>query len=160
MNLSRRPRNAHGFRPLAILLTAAVSGVISAPSATLAALPVVRCRPSRSMTSRSQRATPAPWRDVHRDPEREGQVICAIFDRAGYGLESGRLPVEDRDLKFAGGHRTNKVAITIKGDTLDEANETFFVRLTNVVGATITDGEGMGTITDNDAPPTYRRSPP
>ncbi len=35
MNATRRPRNAHGFRPLAILLIAAVSGVISAPSASL-----------------------------------------------------------------------------------------------------------------------------
>ena len=57
-------------------------------------------------------------------------------------------------LRFAGGHKTNQVAITIDGDTLDEANETFFVRLTNPVGATIADGQGVGTITDNDAPPT------
>ncbi len=47
-------------------------------------------------------------------------------------------------LRFAGGHKTNKVAITIVGDTLDEANETFFVRLSNPVGATIADGRGHG----------------
>ncbi len=37
MNPLRRPRTIHGFRPLAILLAAAVSGVISAPAASLAA---------------------------------------------------------------------------------------------------------------------------
>ncbi|HKO34444.1 MAG TPA: Calx-beta domain-containing protein, partial [Candidatus Limnocylindria bacterium] len=57
-------------------------------------------------------------------------------------------------LKFAGGHKTRKVAVTIVGDMLDEANETFVVRLSNPVGGTIADGQGMGTITDNDAPPT------
>jgi Calx-beta domain-containing protein len=36
---------------------------------------------------------------------------------------------------------------------LDEANETFFVRLSDPIGVTIGDGEGQGTITDNDAPP-------
>ena len=38
MNHSR-PRTIPGFRPMAILLVAAVSGVISAPSASLAARP-------------------------------------------------------------------------------------------------------------------------
>ena len=56
-------------------------------------------------------------------------------------------------LKFAGNHRKNKVAVTVVGDTLDEANETFFVRLSAPVGITFSDDEGKGTITDNDAPP-------
>jgi hypothetical protein len=56
-------------------------------------------------------------------------------------------------VKFSGGHRKNKVAITIVGDTLDEANEQFTVRLSSAVGATIANGVGVGTITDNDASP-------
>jgi len=39
----------------------------------------------------------------------------------------------------------------IAGDTTGEANETFFVRLSNAINATITDGEGMGTILNDDA---------
>ncbi|MEI5679504.1 MULTISPECIES: putative Ig domain-containing protein [unclassified Mesorhizobium] len=42
------------------------------------------------------------------------------------------------------------VTVQILGDTLSEPNETFFVNVTNVVGATVVDGQGVGTIVDND----------
>ncbi|HEU4663192.1 MAG TPA: ExeM/NucH family extracellular endonuclease, partial [Dokdonella sp.] len=42
--------------------------------------------------------------------------------------------------------------VTVDGDVLPEANETFFVNVTNVTGATVTDGQGEGTIVDEDAP--------
>ncbi|MEO9340881.1 putative Ig domain-containing protein [Mesorhizobium sp. SB112] len=44
------------------------------------------------------------------------------------------------------------VTVQILGDTLSEPNETFFVNVTNVVGAMVVDGQGVGTILDNDAP--------
>jgi hypothetical protein len=56
-------------------------------------------------------------------------------------------------LRFSGGHRKNKVTVTIVGDTLDEPDETLFLRLSSPVGATIGDGEGQGTIADDDLPP-------
>ena len=37
---------------------------------------------------------------------------------------------------------------------LDEANETFTVELSSPANATIADGSGVATITDDDAPPT------
>jgi len=42
------------------------------------------------------------------------------------------------------------VTITINGDTLDELDETFTVDLSNPTNATILDGQGVGTITDDD----------
>ena len=45
------------------------------------------------------------------------------------------------------------MSVTVNGDLLDEANETYFVNLTTPVNATIDDGQGQGTITDNDPPP-------
>jgi hypothetical protein len=44
----------------------------------------------------------------------------------------------------------------VAGDTTVEGNETFFVNLTGPVNATISDGQGLGTITNDDAtaPPT------
>lgn len=42
--------------------------------------------------------------------------------------------------------------VTINGDTNVEANETFFVNVTNVTGATVSDGQGQGTITNDDSP--------
>ena len=41
----------------------------------------------------------------------------------------------------------------MNGDVLDEANETFGISLSNPGNATIGDGSGLGTITDDDAPP-------
>ncbi|MBI3647460.1 MAG: hypothetical protein HY240_01645, partial [Actinobacteria bacterium] len=43
--------------------------------------------------------------------------------------------------------------VTVNGDTIDEPNETYTVGLSNPVSAAIADGSGLGTITDDDAPP-------
>ena len=42
------------------------------------------------------------------------------------------------------------VAITINGDTDAEANETFFVNITGVAGAVVSDGQGLGTIQNDE----------
>ena len=42
----------------------------------------------------------------------------------------------------------------VTGDLLDEIDENFTVTLTNPTNATISDGIGLGTIADNDPPPT------
>jgi uncharacterized repeat protein (TIGR01451 family) len=57
-------------------------------------------------------------------------------------------------LTFNPGELTKTINITVNGDTLDEANETFFVNLSGETNATILDGQGLGTITDDDAQPT------
>ncbi len=56
-------------------------------------------------------------------------------------------------VRFAGHKLTRTLSVTIVGDALDEPDETFFVKLTKATGATIDDGEGVGTILDDDAPP-------
>src|SRR5213075_1956958 len=45
------------------------------------------------------------------------------------------------------------VTIVVNGDNIDEIDETFTVNLSNPVHATIANGTGTGTITDNDNPP-------
>ena len=52
------------------------------------------------------------------------------------------------------GSTTATVAITVNGDALDEPDETFGITLTNPSNATIVDGAGLATITDDDLPPT------
>lgn len=42
--------------------------------------------------------------------------------------------------------------VTVNGDTTPESNETFFVNVTNVTGANVGDGQGVGTITNDDVP--------
>ncbi len=49
---------------------------------------------------------------------------------------------------------TRTLTVQTIGDTLDEVDETFTANLADPVNATIADGEGLGTITDDDAPPT------
>ncbi len=43
--------------------------------------------------------------------------------------------------------------VTINGDRKLESNETFFVNVTNVTGATLADGQGQGTIDNDDSAP-------
>ena len=53
---------------------------------------------------------------------------------------------------FNPGETTKTVAVTINGDTTNEPDETFVVNLTTPVNATISDTQGVGTITNDDAP--------
>ncbi len=48
--------------------------------------------------------------------------------------------------------------VQVNGDLLSEANETFFVNVTNVSGAIVGDGQGLGTIINDDAPPSISTS--
>ena len=57
-------------------------------------------------------------------------------------------------LTFTPGSTTQQISVVVAGDALDEADETFQVRLSAAVNATIADATGVGTITDNDATPT------
>lgn len=50
----------------------------------------------------------------------------------------------------SGGALTQTFTVTVNSDTATEANETFFVNLTNVTGATVSDAQGQGTITNDD----------
>ena len=61
-------------------------------------------------------------------------------------------------LTFTPGQTTRKVPVPVAGDRLDEVNETFTLNLSNAFGATISDGQGVATITDNDPPPSLRVS--
>jgi uncharacterized repeat protein (TIGR01451 family) len=51
------------------------------------------------------------------------------------------------------GSSTYSFTVLVNGDTAPETNETFFVNVTNVTGATVTDGQGQGTIQNDDAAP-------
>ncbi|PIV33080.1 MAG: hypothetical protein COS34_09750, partial [Lysobacterales bacterium CG02_land_8_20_14_3_00_62_12] len=50
--------------------------------------------------------------------------------------------------------------VTGNGDTLFESNETFFVNVSSVVGAVVTDGQGLGTFLNDDASPSVSLGSP
>ena len=52
------------------------------------------------------------------------------------------------------GSSTYTFNVTVNSDNVPEANETFFVNVTNVTGATVSDGQGQGTINNDDTPGT------
>jgi predicted extracellular nuclease len=54
---------------------------------------------------------------------------------------------------IAAGLTTYTFDVTVNGDGTVEPNETFLVNVTNVSGATVADGQGQGTITNDDFPP-------
>jgi len=56
-------------------------------------------------------------------------------------------------LTFAAGETSKTVAIAVRGDAKFEVNETFTLNLSNATGATISDAQGVGTITNDDARP-------
>ncbi len=55
-------------------------------------------------------------------------------------------------LTFAPGVTSQTVTVNILGDTIGEPDETFYLNLTNASNATISDNQGIGTITDDDSP--------
>ena len=56
-------------------------------------------------------------------------------------------------ITFNPGETTKTITVVTNGDLLHEANEVFFVNLTNSMQAAILDGQGRGTIRNNDLAP-------
>jgi hypothetical protein len=56
-------------------------------------------------------------------------------------------------VSFPAGTTAQTLSVPVKGDALDEDDETFSVDLTAPVNADIGDGQGVGTILDDDPPP-------
>jgi large repetitive protein len=55
---------------------------------------------------------------------------------------------------FLPGQTTQTVNIPVKGDLIDEFDQFFYLSLTTPINAVISGGRGLGTIVDNDPPPT------
>jgi hypothetical protein len=66
----------------------------------------------------------------------------------GAGID---LATAQGGLLFNPGVTSQPLVVAVCGDVVDEPDETFDVVLSNPVGATIADGTGRGTITDDDA---------
>ncbi len=67
----------------------------------------------------------------------------ARWDDDDYARTSGMLT-------FAPGETTKTISVVVRGDRKKEASETFFVNLSGAVNAQIADGQGLGTILNDD----------
>jgi uncharacterized repeat protein (TIGR01451 family) len=74
----------------------------------------------------------------------DGNPVAEDNDYTAKSLNSQTIPA---------GSSTYSFTVLVNGDTVPETNETFFVNVTNATGATVTDGQGQGTIVNDDAAP-------
>lgn len=82
------------------------------------------------------------------------QTVTVQFSTANDTATAGQdyTSQTSRTLTFDPRDTTESFTVEILGDTADEANERFFVNLTNPTNATVSDSQGVGTITDDDDP--------
>ncbi|MGQ0622005.1 MAG: Calx-beta domain-containing protein [Panacagrimonas sp.] len=91
-------------------------------------------------------------------------VASASPVTVNYATADGTAKLSDLDypaavggsLSFTPGQTSQTITVPVKGDTKFEPNETLFVNLSGATGASISDGQGVGSITNDDAQPTLR----
>jgi len=76
----------------------------------------------------------------------------------GYATADGTATKADGDyqsasgtLAFTSGQTSRTLSVAVNGDAKVEPAETFYINLSGAVGATIADGQGVGTITNDDS---------
>ncbi|PYS40318.1 MAG: hypothetical protein DMF71_13575, partial [Acidobacteria bacterium] len=89
-------------------------------------------------------SAPAQGTDVTFDiATQNNTAITSNSDYVAKGLTNQIIPA---------GETTYAFAVIVNGDNTIEPDETFFVNVTNAAGATISDGQGIGTIQNDDLP--------
>jgi len=91
-------------------------------------------------------------------PAGTGGVTFDIATADGSAQDDNPAVTEDNDYVqksltsqvIPAGSTTYTFSVVVNGDLAIEPDETFFVNVTNVTGANVTDGQGLGTITNDD----------
>jgi Calx-beta domain-containing protein len=81
------------------------------------------------------------------------QVTFAFATSVGTATAGTDYTAASGSKTIPAGSSSVPINIVVKGDTVDEPNETFGVTISAPVNATIGDGSGIGTITDDDPLP-------
>ena len=87
----------------------------------------------------------------------EASVNFATAD--GSAQAGSDYAVNSGTATFAPGETTMPVTVQVNGDTAFEPDETFLVNLSGASGATLSDAQGQGAITNDDAEPTPTPTP-
>ena len=88
-------------------------------------------------------STPAPAGGVSFDiATADGTATAASGDYLSQSLTGQTIPAGSSSYTFN---------VSVNGDTTFEPNETFLVNLTNVIGATVTNGQGLATLINDDS---------
>ena len=86
-------------------------------------------------------------------PAGPGGVNFDVLTSNGTALAGSDYVAFSGNALIPAGASNVTVLVQVLGDTLNEADETFFVNLLNVTGAAVADGQGAGTIVNDDALP-------
>ena len=94
-----------------------------------------------------------------------GQTVSVDFTTAGATATSGEdFEINSGTVVFEPGTQARAIEVKVIGDTRAELDETFFVNLANPNNAILADGQGLGTILDDDVavnqPPSVRIASP
>ena len=81
-----------------------------------------------------------------------GATVTVNYDTAnGTAAAGSDYYAQSGVLTFGPGQTTRTIGIAVKGDRDREADETFFVNLSNAAGAQLEDSQGVGTILNDDS---------
>jgi hypothetical protein len=79
------------------------------------------------------------------------EMITVAYSTAnGNAVAGSDYQAVSGTLTIPAGQTAGTITVLVNGDRVAEANETFFVNLSSATGATIADGQGVGTITDDE----------
>jgi chitinase len=82
-----------------------------------------------------------------------GQTVTVNYATANNTATAGTTGdyiATSGSLTFTAGVVSRTISVTVRGDGTRESNETFFVNLSAASNASISDGQGLGTITNDD----------
>ncbi len=85
-----------------------------------------------------------------------GQIVTASYstaDGTATTADGDYVAITSGTLTFGAGATSGPLSVTVNGDLRNEANEVFYMNLSAPSNATIADNQGVGTITNDDPPP-------
>ena len=112
------------------------------PPATLAINDVTKAEGRRGTTTFTFTVT--------RSGDTSGSVSVNYATAPGTALAGSDYNTTSGTLSFAAGVTSRTINVSVVGDRTAELDETFFVNLSNAVGGTIVDDQGLGTIVSDD----------
>jgi len=81
------------------------------------------------------------------------QIVTVSYSTADGSATAGSdYAATSGIVTFNPGVTAKTITVLVNGDTIPEPNESFFVNLTSATNATIADGQGVGTIVNDDEP--------
>ncbi|HYN35343.1 MAG TPA: Calx-beta domain-containing protein, partial [Actinomycetota bacterium] len=137
----------------ACLLTIAVVAHLALVAAPAGALAAPKLRISNATVTEGDAGTKTATFVVKLSRRFSKKVRVKYATVNGTAKAPADLTAKTGNLVFKPRQISKKITIAVKGDVLDEANETFKVKLKRPTRARIADATGVGTIVDNDVLP-------